>query len=316
MSAIPVLNVTILSPQEKHATIFRHFDALNEGEAFLILNNHNPKPLYYQLVGERGNVFTWEYLEEGPEWWRIKITKKLISSKVNDTVGSIVANDLSKAEVFKKLGIDFCCGGNKTLAEVAAEINISETNLRAALSALDDHATKNFSEDYNKWEVDFLVDYIINIHHRYVKEASAIINELARKVTEHHGSNHPELYDFSKRVNLFLNDMLQHMEKEEKVLFPQIKLLVQHERDHNQGHFMKGIIPGAIKMMMQEHEVSGEDLRFFRKLTNNYTLPSDACNSYAYLFKKMEEFENDLFIHIHLENNILFPKALVLEKEV
>jgi regulator of cell morphogenesis and NO signaling len=316
MSAIPVLNVTIMPTQEKHATIFNYFDNLQEGEAFLILNDHNPKMFYEQLLSERGNTFTWEYLEDGPVNWRIQITKKLISYRSNDTVGSIVANDLRNAEVFKKLGIDFCYGGNKTLSEVAAEINISETILRAALSAVDDHVHKNLFEDYNKWEVDFLVDYIINIHHRYVKEASGIINELARKVTEHHGSNHPELYDFSKRVNLFLIDMLQHMEKEEKVLFPQIKSLVQHEREHKQGNFMKGIIPGGIKMMMQEHEVSGEDLRFFRKLTNNYTLPSDACNSYAYLVKKMEEFENALYIHIHLENNILFSKALVLEKEV
>jgi len=107
-----ILNVTVLAPKDKHPTIFVRYDALQEGESLTIHNDHDPKPLYYQLLGERGNVFTWEYLEEGPEWWKVKIRKR-IPGENDETLGEIAAKDLRKAEVFKKYGLDFSCGGKK-----------------------------------------------------------------------------------------------------------------------------------------------------------------------------------------------------------
>ncbi len=312
MSTIQTLDVTQIPPRLKHPTIFQHFDALNAGEAFLILNDHDPKPLYYQLLGERGNIFTWDYLEVGPQWWQVKIAKKPAAAP-SDTVGAIAAKDLRKAEVFKKMGIDFCCGGNKTIQEAAAEVGVAEVDVKAALEAVENQ-TQKASQDFNSWEIDFLTDYIVQAHHRYVKDASAIIDQLADKVAQHHGTNHPELFELSQKTHAFLSDMNSHMLKEEKILFPQIKLLVQKKRDHQNVTVSDGLISAAIKMMITEHEVSGEDLKFFRKLTNEYSLPTDACNSYAYLFDKMKEFESDLLLHIHLENNILFPKALALEQ--
>jgi len=312
MSTIPTLDVTQIPPKLKHPTIFQHFDALNAGEAFLILNDHDPKPLYYQLLGERGNIFTWDYLEDGPQWWQVKIAKKPATAS-SDTVGAIAAKDLRKAEVFKKMGIDFCCGGNKTIQEAAAAAGVAEAVVKVALEAVENQ-TQKASQDFNSWEIDFLTDYIIQVHHRYVKDASAIIDQLADKVAEHHGTNHPELFELSQKTHAFLSDMNSHLLKEEKILFPQIKLLVQKKRDHQNVTVSDGLISAAIKMMITEHEVSGEELKFFRKLTNEYLLPTDACNSYAYLFNKMKEFESDLLLHIHLENNILFPKALALEK--
>jgi regulator of cell morphogenesis and NO signaling len=112
--------VTLLEPRQKHPTIFVRFDELNEGESLIIHNDHDPKPLYYQLIGERGNIFSWEYLEEGPEWWKVKISKRNLGEK-EETLGEIAVKDLRKAEVFKKYGIDFCCGGKKTVKEACAE---------------------------------------------------------------------------------------------------------------------------------------------------------------------------------------------------
>src|SRR5690606_14444062 len=98
-----------LEPQQKHALIFHIFDQLEAGETFIIHNDHDPKPVYYQLKGERGDVFTWEYLSEGPQWWDIRVTKK--AEEIQETIGEIVAKDISKTTVFKKYGIDFCCNG-------------------------------------------------------------------------------------------------------------------------------------------------------------------------------------------------------------
>ena len=108
VETLNVLDVTILEPRQKHPTIFKRFDELNGGESLVIHNDHDPKPLYYQLLGERGNIFTWEYLESGPEIWEVKISKNAVSEK-GDSIGGIVAADYRKAKVFKKYGIDFCC---------------------------------------------------------------------------------------------------------------------------------------------------------------------------------------------------------------
>lgn len=111
METIETLDVTIIEPKLKHPTIFQRFDKLTEGGAFIIHNDHDPKPLYYQLIGERGNIFSWEYIESGPEYWEVKIKKNNFSSE--PTIGELVAKDFRKAEIFKKYNLDFCCGGKK-----------------------------------------------------------------------------------------------------------------------------------------------------------------------------------------------------------
>ena len=137
---------------------------------------------------------------------------------------------------------------------------------------------------------------------------------LAVKVAQHHSENHPELNKLVQGTKHFLEDLLNHLSKEEQILFPAIKEAVAAKRGNANGDGNQLSIKQPILMMQREHAISGEDLTYFRKLTNNYTLPEDACNSYNYLFEKMKEFENDLHQHIHLENNILFPKALKLEE--
>ncbi|TCK83031.1 iron-sulfur cluster repair di-iron protein [Albibacterium bauzanense] len=304
------LDVTQIEPRLKHPTIFEHFDALKPGESFVIHNDHDPKPLYYQLLGERGAIFTWEYLEEGPRTWLVKIAKNKINEEKNvETVGSIAAKDYRKAEVFKKLGIDFCCGGEKSLKDASKEAGISEEQLRQELEDADT-VTVSASQDYNKWKLDFLADFIANTHHQYIRDNATVILGLADKVAQRHGPQHPELGSLAERVNTLMNDLLSHIEKEEKVLFPAIKSLVLNQNDSSAS---QASIKSIIDNMHVEHDHAGDDLKYLRKLTNGYTLPADACNSYNYLFEKLKEFEDDLFKHIHLENNILFPKVVALE---
>ncbi|MBS1975649.1 MAG: iron-sulfur cluster repair di-iron protein, partial [Bacteroidetes bacterium] len=250
---------------------------------------------------------TWEYLEQGPEWWKVMISKTGKDEQHAETIGEMAAKDIRKAEVFKKMGIDFCCGGGKTLKEACAEAGVSEEGLKQALQSAENNALHP-SQDYNKWDLGFLSDYIVNTHHRYVKDNAELIYGLAVKVSQHHGQNHPELKALSQKLQYFLQDLLDHMSKEESILFPAIKEAVSNKE-------RAAFIRQPIMLMQREHDISGEDMDYFRKITGNYTLPADACNSYNYLFEKLKEFEDDLHQHIHLENNILFPKALKLAEK-
>ncbi len=304
-----LLDVTRIEPRLKHPTIFEHFDALEQGEDFVILNDHDPKPLYYQLLGERGNFFTWEYLEAGPEWWRVRIAKPFAETQHEETVGELAAKDIRKAEVFKKLGIDFCCGGKKTLQEAAAAVGLEEQQVRKELEHAEQVAVGHAMHDFDHWDLSFLADYIYNVHHRYIREQGPIIEQLADKVALRHGFEHHELMELAEGMHTFMADLYSHLEKEEQVLFPIIKKLERGAEDLSQQ------ASDAVQYMEREHEDAGEELRKFRKLTADYKLPANACNSYTYLYEKIKEFENDLFQHIHLENNILFPKVVKLERE-
>lgn len=315
MEVLEILDVTVIEPRLKHPTIFDKFDSLPGGEAFIIHNDHDPKPLYYQLLAERGQVFTWDYLESGPQVWMVKIAKKTESENA-ETIGQIVAKDYRKAQVFKSLGIDFCCGGKKTIAEVCERKGLDPAEVERQLEAVKGEAT-NSENDFQNWDLGFLSDYIINTHHRYVRDNMQFILEIAQKVARVHGDRHPELVKVAHLFEAIGNDLTLHMAKEEKILFPFIKELAQV---YNSG----GMLPSAnfgkisipIQVMDSEHEQVGGDFETIRTITANYTLPPDACNSYTILFKKLEEYENDLHRHVHLESNILFPKAIQLEKEL
>jgi regulator of cell morphogenesis and NO signaling len=308
-----VLNVTLIEPRLKHPTIFKHFDALKEGEAFEILNDHDPKPLYYQLLGERGNIFTWSYLEQGAQWWRVQIKKNDLAK--GDTVGEIAAKDIRKAEVFKKYGIDFCCGGKKSLKQVCEEKGL---DLEIVEAELENPAQKiSSANNYDGWELDFLADYIYNQHHRYYYDELPVLKGLITKVTQHHGSNHPELKYVYSLFGQLVHELDTHFMREEKVVFPFIKALVLAKRTGNfEALNGQPSLTEPIRLMEVDHEAAGDILEQIQKLSSNYTPPADACNSYQFLYKKLKALDEDLHQHIHLENNILFPKALKLDKEL
>lgn len=309
-----VLNVTLIEPRLKHPTIFKHFDALKEGEAFQILNDHDPKPLYYQLLGERGNIFTWTYLEKGPQWWRVQIKKNDLQS--GETVGEIAAKDLRKAEVFKKYGIDFCCGGKKSLKQACEEKGLDVEIVEAELESAPQKTTSS-ANNFNAWEPDFLADYIYNQHHLYYYNEVPVIKSLLTKVTQHHGDNHPELkYIYSLFAQL-LQELDTHFMREEKVVFPFIKALVTAKKTGSREVLdRQPSLTEPIRIMEVDHEAAGDILAEMKKIANGYNPPADACNSYQFLYKKLKELDEDLHQHIHLENNILFPKALKLEREL
>lgn len=305
------IDVTLIEPKLKHPTIFQVFDSLAGGESLIIHNDHDPKPVYYQLLGERGDIFTWQYQQQGPEWWDVLITKKSENDK--ETIGQIAVKDLRKAEVFKKYGIDFCCGGKKTLREVCKEKGIDATKVEHELQQVNNE-NKTDNNAYNDWDLDFLADYIVNTHHRYVRKYLPELRGYALKVAQVHGDRHPELLEIQKLVETINEELREHLENEEKVLFTYIKKIV-NARNNSLPLDKEGRnLASLIDELEKEHDYVGRCLDKIRDLSNGYAIPDDACASYKLLFKMIQEFENDLHIHIHLENNILFPKAVEMEK--
>lgn len=231
------------------------------------------------------------------------------------TVGELAAQDYRKVEVFKKYGVDFCCGGKKSIAKVCKEKGINQKDLEKELR-IAEIATKLPSQDFSSWELGFLADYIVNTHHKYVIQSMPLIFEYTQKVSKVHGIQHPETVKAATIFMQVMNELNSHIMKEENILFPYIKQLSESKKSGIAPEPAFGTIKNPIRMMEHEHDVVGELMDKIRKATVNYSIPADACNSFRYAYAKLQEFEEDLHQHIHLENNILFSKAIQLEQEL
>ncbi|WP_103866475.1 iron-sulfur cluster repair di-iron protein [Aquimarina sp. I32.4] len=231
---------------------------------------------------------------------------------VNKKVGQLVAEDYRTAAVFSKYGIDFCCGGGITIEKACIENKVDQNILEKELLQL--NVVDNEVVAYDKWELDVLIDHIINVHHTYVKENVAIISEYANKVARVHGHHYTEVIEVNKLFNEVANELVSHLQKEEQVLFPYIKKLVAAEKGSLYNSPPFGTVNNPIRMMEHEHEGAGAIFKEISRVTNNYTPPQEACTTFKVLYAKLEEFEKDLHKHIHLENNILHVKAIALEK--
>lgn len=235
---------------------------------------------------------------------------------IEPTVGDIVAKDYRKADVFKKYGIDFCCGGKRTLSQVCQKHDVDVQSLERDLLAVDKQPLMP-SQDFYSWDLNFLCDYIVNTHHKYVVKAMPLIFEYTQKVERAHGGTHPEVVEIAGLFTKIMDEFNLHMLKEEQILFPYIKNLAtakEKEIDPESPPF--GTVQNPIDMMELEHENVGEMMNVIRQLSNNYTPPVGACATYKIAYAKLNEFENDLHQHIHIENNILFPRAVALENEL
>jgi regulator of cell morphogenesis and NO signaling len=171
--------------------------------------------------------------------------------------------------------------------------------------------------DFQSWPLDLLADYIEKKHHRYVQDKTLEIQPYLDKICRVHGEHHPELFEIKNEFNASAGELAAHMKKEELILFPFIRKMVKAKQESSNvvaAHF--GTINNPIQMMMDEHTVEGNRFKRIEELSNNYTPPQDACNTYRVSFALLKEFEQDLHLHIHLENNILFPKAIEMEKEL
>ncbi|WP_267740353.1 iron-sulfur cluster repair di-iron protein [Myroides injenensis] len=233
----------------------------------------------------------------------------------NRTVGSYVAQDFRTAAIFNKYGIDFCCKGGRTLDEVCDKKKIRKADVEDELDRLLSQKEEN-NIDFRQWPLDLLADYIEKTHHRYVEEKIPVLLQFLNKLCKVHGDRHPELFAINELFIGCAEELSQHLKKEELVLFPFIRKMVDATisgRELDTPHF--GSVQNPVAMMMHEHDGEGERFRKIAALTNNYTPPADACNTYKVTYAMLKEFEEDLHKHIHLENNILFPSAVVLEQK-
>lgn len=228
------------------------------------------------------------------------------SGHKNLTVGEIVTNDFRTASVFKKVGIDFCCGGKQTLSEACSDLGISLVDLKGEIEKLGDEPT-NFSTDYKNWEPGFLSDYIVNTHHKFVVKNMPELVFYTQKIADVHGDHHQELIEVANLFAKINGELVPHLKNEEEVLFPAIKEVIA-----SGSQKAKSTIKSEIERMLGEHDFAGGAMDDINKITKGYKLPEDAYNTYRLAFKMLEEFEDDLHVHVHLENNILFPKVIEL----
>lgn len=226
------------------------------------------------------------------------------------TVGEIVAQDYRTASVFQSHGIDFCCKGGRTVSEVCGNKNLETATLVQELQ--DATTSKDPAADYRTWSLDLLADYIEKRHHRYIAQKSPELMQYLNKLCKVHGERHPELFDIRDEFASMASELASHMQKEELVLFPFVRKLATEQQPAPPPF---GTVQNPIRMMMHEHSVEGDRLARITELTSGYTAPADGCTTYRVAFAMLREFEEDLHHHIHLENNIMFPRAIQLEQE-
>jgi regulator of cell morphogenesis and NO signaling len=227
------------------------------------------------------------------------------------TIGEVVAIDYKLAGLFENYGIDFCCGGGKTIKEICSDKNINSLELVAKINELlSDEETESIN--YDSWPLDLLVDYIEKKHHRYVRQQIPVIQKFMEKLCKVHGNNHPELFKINELFTGAAAQLTNHMVKEELILFPYVKQLLDNPVNVDLPGFRS--VENPINVMVEEHDAEGERFRRIAGLSNNYTPPEEACNTYKAAYVLLKEFEKDLHLHIHLENNILFPKTIKQEK--
>jgi regulator of cell morphogenesis and NO signaling len=239
-----------------------------------------------------------------------------ITTTPDRTIGSIVADDYRTAAVFNAHGIDFCCKGGRTIAEVCRAKGIDPTTLEGEIRQAMER-TDNTEHDVMHWSLGQLIEHIERVHHRYVESRSTTLLQFLDKLCKVHGDRHPELFAIQREFQECAGAMAAHMKKEELVLFPFINQLEKaqlHGTTPPTPHF--GTVDNPITMMEHEHDAEGERFRRIAELSDGYTNPPDGCTTYATAYAMLSEFEQDLHRHIHLENNILFPRAKALEKEL
>ncbi len=225
---------------------------------------------------------------------------------VTTNIGEIVSLLPKASEIFKQYGIDFCCGGNRPLAEAIKEQKLNETEIMEKLNRnYEESKTKaEENKDFRNMFYDSLIDHIVDTHHTYMKKELPQISELVTKILRVHGLHHGDvLMRVHKLFHSLKTELEQHLFKEEEILFP----LIKEYRKNPSGELLNRVMQ-VMQETEDEHEGAGDILKELRKITGDYTVPADGCTTYRLTFRKLEEMESDLFQHIHLENNILFVR--------
>ncbi|ERJ12124.1 iron-sulfur cluster repair di-iron protein [Haloplasma contractile] len=222
----------------------------------------------------------------------------------NQSIGDIVTKLPKASSVFKKYKIDFCCGGNRPLIEAIREQEINEDVLLQELeTAYEDSKSLSSIKDFTIMSKNQLIDYIVDTHHVFVRQILPELSEFTTKIMQVHGMNHRELFTVHKLFHNLKTELEQHLIKEEDLLFPLIK---KYEQESSED--LLGQIQEVMQETEDEHDAAGDIIKELRTITNDYTLPEDACTTYFLSYEKLKALESDLFEHIHLENNILFKE--------
>lgn len=228
------------------------------------------------------------------------------------SVREIVADYFRAAAVFERFGIDFCCGGLRTLAEACRDRKVSPVEVLNEMIEACERQNETVPR-FTRWSVDALVAYIVRHHHAYVRRVLPSMVVHTRKVAASHGGGHPELEEIAAIFEEVAEEMTAHMMKEEEILFPYIEQLELARRLREPVPAAAlGSVEKPIAMIEHEHEHAGLAMARIRELSRGYALPQGACTTYVACFRELEEFEQDLHVHVHLENNVLFPKAHAL----
>jgi regulator of cell morphogenesis and NO signaling len=234
----------------------------------------------------------------------------------SQTIREIVTQNYRTAAVFEKYSLDFCCKGGRTIDDACKEKNINAEAVMEELRNLNGGPEADLQR-FNQWNADFLTAYIVENHHGYIRAVVPAMLAHTRKVAMVHGERHPEMVRAAELFATVAADLMNHMQKEEMMLFPFIVSLYRSMSD-------KAPVPSApfgsvnnpIAMMEHEHDAAGTMMYEIRELTKNYVPPEDACTTYRVTLQELKEFEHDLHRHVHLENNILFPKAKAMEAKL
>lgn len=231
------------------------------------------------------------------------------------TLGEIVAADYRAAAVFDSFGLDYCCGGKRTIDESCRVKGVDPVGVVAALDKLG-AKTVDAPDSDGRWDPADLVDHIVRTHHAYVRQALPSIAAHLEKLVSVHGARRPELGRVAEHFGQVGRELQMHLYKEEQVLFPFIRNLAAAGAGAPPPPNMFGSVQNPIRMMEAEHQSAGHELFVIRELTDDYRVPDDGCATYRVCFEELEAFDRDLRLHIHLENNVLFPMAVRLEQEL
>lgn len=230
-------------------------------------------------------------------------------------VKDVVKKNFKTAKVFQAHNIDYCCGGNKAITDACKEKGVSQDQLISQLNNILSQTDAD-TEYINNLSLAELSDHIVKKHHAYVRDHIPFLEKNLEKIVRVHGSNHPELAEIQRLFHISAGELTMHMQKEELMLFPYIKRLETAKNSNSEiPKAPFGSVANPINMMMADHENEGGRFSEISNLSGNYAPPDDACTTYEVTFKHLQEFEQDLHRHIHLENNILFPEALAMEQQ-
>lgn len=231
---------------------------------------------------------------------------------LDQKIGEIVAKFPKAMEIFKQYKIDFCCGGERPLKEAIVK---QKLNGEEIIAKINEEYSKYINQeikdvDWNKEPYSKLIEHVVNTHHAYLNETLPRLSELTTKILRVHGANHSELTKVHKLLHSLKMELEQHLIKEEEIVFP---LIIEYEKTGDEDTLKN--VNQKIKELEEEHEGAGDILKELRAITNNYEIPEDVCNSYIGTYRLLEELEDDTFRHIHLENNIMFPRLMSEEKK-